>query len=508
VFPQAAGLDQRLGDLEAQIERLTLALVRWREAEEHRQPAERRLALLTEQCADILKQWTATSERHAQAVSELESRLTGWNDIEGRLQREASSRFQGLERAIEREWASLRHMHEEPARELRQQAETLTEISVNAAGSAQTGLERAEARLSMLEHELHRRMDDLARDIHSMLAELRQHGASGLRNPASAWSLDEVTRLHQELRGGENSGTVLDQPAQSSSTGSTRLAIAPAVVDASAEPARPDVEPAPQPEAEAPAAPATAIREPEPITDISADDRSSWKWYAALAVVILVIAITGAFALSFYNKANEAAARAGEAQQRAERIATTASARIDAARQDAATQITQAREVASKAQVTTDVLAASDLVRFNLTVGEGATRIPAQLLWSRSRGMVFTASRMPAPAAGTVYQIWLLTASDPVSAGTVVPDSSGRVTFATDTPPSVPRPLVGVRVTSEPAPGGLRHREGTLPPLSARALHRRPERAGAGRGLPALGRRTAPPRPAGSRHRRWTADWF
>ena len=32
-------------------------------------------------------------------------------------------------------------------------------------------------------------------------------------------------------------------------------------------------------------------------------------------------------------------------------------------------------------------------------------------------------------------------------------DASGRVTLATDTPPNVPRPVLGVSVTVEPAPG-------------------------------------------------------
>jgi len=46
-----------------------------------------------------------------------------------------------------------------------------------------------------------------------------------------------------------------------------------------------------------------------------------------------------------------------------------------------------------------------------------------------------------------------LTATDPVNAGTVAPDESGRVTLATDRPPDVPRPILSVRVTVEPAPG-------------------------------------------------------
>ncbi len=208
---QAQGFEHRLGELEAQIDRLNAALQHWRDAQDHLRPMEQRLTQLTDQCADILKQWTATGERHAVAVGELEARLTGWNDVETRLQRDASSRFQALERVIEQEWATLRHLHEEPARQLRAQAESLTEICVTTAGSAQTGLERAEARLATIERDLHRRMDELSRDLHAAVAELRHRSeASALRGPASPWSLDEVTRLHHELRDGAPSRASLD----------------------------------------------------------------------------------------------------------------------------------------------------------------------------------------------------------------------------------------------------------------------------------------------------------
>jgi hypothetical protein len=447
-------MEQRLGDLEAQMERLTLALVRWRETEEHRPALEHRLEQLTEQCAALLKQWTATSERHAQAVGELETQLTGWHDIEARLQRETFSRFQGLERTIEREWASLRHLHEEPVRELREQAETLTEISVTAAGSAQKGIERAEARLAALEHDLHRRMDDLARDIHSVLAELRQHGATGLRAPASSWSLDEVTRLHHELREADPAAgkqpTSVDRPEQNSSTLARRGL--PPVLDARAEIPHPEAAESHQSPSPRPVVEDRTDVQRESTLDPSPSSRANWKWYAALTALVAVAVATAAFAWSFYGKANDAAQRASEAQERAERVATAADARIEAARRDAAAQIVQAREAASKAQVTTDVLAASDLVRFNLLGADPAARMSAQLLWSRSRGMVFTASRIPQPRAGTIYQIWLLTAGAPVSAGTFTPDASGRVSVATDSPPPVPRPITGVRVTAEPVP--------------------------------------------------------
>ena len=92
-------------------------------------------------------------------------------------------------------------------------------------------------------------------------------------------------------------------------------------------------------------------------------------------------------------------------------------------------------------------------MRFNLIGSEAAARASAQVLFSRSRGMVFSGSRLLSPGAGNVYQIWLLTATDPVSAGTITPDDSGRASLATDRLPDVPRPIVGVRVTLEPAPG-------------------------------------------------------
>src|SRR5262249_10086877 len=144
----------------------------------------------------------ATGERHAHAVGELETRLTGWNDFESRLQHDVTWRFKELERLIEQEWAALRRLHEEPARQLREQAESLAEICVNTAGSAQTGVERAEARLAKIEQDLHRRMDDLSRDLHVVAAQLREQTLATVRGPAGSWSLDAVTRLHQEIRDG------------------------------------------------------------------------------------------------------------------------------------------------------------------------------------------------------------------------------------------------------------------------------------------------------------------
>lgn len=444
VYPsQVPGFEQRLADLEAQIDRLSLTLHHWRETQEHLQPMERRLSHLTEQCAEILEQWTATGERHAHAVGELEARLSGWGDVETRLQREASGRFQALERVIEQEWAFLRHLHEEPARQLQAQAESLTELCVAAAGSAQTGIERAEARLAALETELHRRMAELSRDVQAAVAELRQRVDSpALRGPAKPWPLEQVTRLHNEMReiGDGRAAQVIEHRGANGKTSAVpRIG---AAVDAHTE-----------------ASPASVLDRAAPLPESEPDEPAGrwWHtspiWAAAIVPMATVVALAIGFAFSFYREAGSAAARASDAQQHAERAANAADQRIEAARQDAARQIAQARDTAAKAQVTSDVLAASDLIRFNLVGGPATARFSGQLLWSRSRGLVFSASRMPAPAAGSTYQIWLRTAAQPVSVGTFVPDASGRATVALDTAPSVPRPVTGVTVTLEPEPG-------------------------------------------------------
>jgi len=471
VYPsQVPGFEQRLADLEAQIDRLSVTLHHWRETQDHLQPMERRLSHLTEQCAEILEQWTATGERHAHAVGELEARLTGWSDVETRLQHEASSRFHALERIIEHEWSFLRHLHEEPAKQLQAQADSLTELCVAAAGSAQTGIERAEARLAALETELHRRMADLSRDVHSAVAELRQRvDTTALRGPANPWPLEEVTRLHNELRemgDGRQAVQVIDHEQQGGSTAlmdrtpfDSRVprASTDELAQAGSAPADVGAEPRVGPRFGA-SIEATSETSTHTSATESSDATARWwrtdrRWAAAIVAMTVGIAVAIGFAFSFYRQAGSAAARASDAQQQAERVANVADRQIAAAREDAAQQIAQARDAAGKAQVTSDVLAASDLIRFNVVGGPATARFSGQLLWSRSRGVVFSASRMPPAGAGNTYQIWLGTAAEPVSAGTFVPDGSGRATVALDTAPPVPRPVTGVTVTLEPAPG-------------------------------------------------------
>jgi anti-sigma-K factor RskA len=105
-----------------------------------------------------------------------------------------------------------------------------------------------------------------------------------------------------------------------------------------------------------------------------------------------------------------------------------------------------------QAQATTAVLAAPDLARIDLQGQPVAPDARARALWSRSRGLVFTAANLPPAPAGKAYQVWVVTAQAPISAGLLTPDSSGVGTQYYMTPADI-APPVAVAVTLEPAGG-------------------------------------------------------
>jgi hypothetical protein len=125
---------------------------------------------------------------------------------------------------------------------------------------------------------------------------------------------------------------------------------------------------------------------------------------------------------------------------------------VTAARQDADRQIAEARQLAQRAETVGVILTAPDLIRFNLTSSE-TNGSSAQLLWSRTRGLVLSGSRLPAAPPESTYQLWLVTNTQSVGAGLFVPDEAGRATLVVDAPPRVPGPVVGAAVTIEPSGG-------------------------------------------------------
>ncbi|PWT83439.1 MAG: hypothetical protein C5B57_06825 [Blastocatellia bacterium] len=98
------------------------------------------------------------------------------------------------------------------------------------------------------------------------------------------------------------------------------------------------------------------------------------------------------------------------------------------------------------------VLNASDLVRVDLAGQPVAPRATAHAFWSRSRGLVFTASSLPPLPAGRTYQLWVVTAQAPVGAGLLKPEVDGAAHAVFMTPADLAKP-VAIALTIEPEGG-------------------------------------------------------
>jgi anti-sigma-K factor RskA len=165
--------------------------------------------------------------------------------------------------------------------------------------------------------------------------------------------------------------------------------------------------------------------------------RSFARDWLPLAAAILVAVGLGAYAWMQQTRLTTLEARLDSAERRA---LAAESATI------------QARNAADAAQNAMSVLAAPDLTRIDLAGQPPAPNASARALWSRNRGMVFTTANLPPAPAGRVYQVWVVTAQAPVSAGLLSLDASGRATVVFNTPADIGNP-VAVAVTLEPAGG-------------------------------------------------------
>lgn len=424
--------DPRDGDLQTQVDDIRLALQDWRRTRELSQTTEERLAQITLQCARMVEAWQQVEQRRTGDVASLDGRRGEWGVVAGRLQPATGERIRALERAIEQEWNALPKDRHDPARQLSEQAASLAESCVTAANLALRGFASAEARLAALEQDIQGRMEQVSRDLQTVLAELRSTRAPSLPAAPSAFPLESVMRIHEELR--ESDGASSSAP------------------DA--------LKPASQPALPQETGPSTALtarvesleRAVDTVSEAAAHPRSGWRPLYTIAALLVFLAGLSVFGLWMQRRVdarlNDAALRVSDAER--QRDAATAAVRDEAER-----KVAQAQQAAARAQIVGNVLAAPDLVRYWL-IGAGGSdsRAYAQIMFSRSRGIVFSASRLEPAGAGKTYQLWLLTRGQPVSAGLFTPDSAGRVTLATDVPLSVPGRLMGAIVTVESAGGG------------------------------------------------------
>jgi hypothetical protein len=340
-----------------------------------------------------------------------------------------------MQQLIENEWQTLRRIHEEPVKQLRQEATVLSEVCVSAANLALQGFERAEARLDAFEAKLQTQLSKLSEDVQAALVENRREVAHPALSDAPApFALEGVMRIHDDIRDdrddADDSGDWIERANE------------PRELPASALSAR----------VESLEREVTSERQEMHDAATRADEmRRTWRLaIGGLALAVITGGVVDLIAQRNLNaRLDEAGARVAAAEKRADAASAAANQQIAATRADAEKQISLARQTALEAGIVGNVLAAPDLIRFNLVGTDHAPRAYAQVLWSRSRGFVLSASQLPPAAEGTTYQVWLLSESGPASVGIVTPDASGRASLAIENPANLPRAVNGVSVTLE-----------------------------------------------------------
>ena len=444
-------MEPTLADLQAQIDQLSEAVARERDAPGSPEALDQ-LTELTERCREILRHWTDMDHRHAEALGEVEARLGEWSAIESRLERESADRLRALEQAIEREWKTIKDIHESPAQQLRDQADALSQTSMAAANLSLRAFERTEARLAALEADLHQRLTQLSNDVHTALNEMRREsGAVGPALPGPApFPLDGVMRIHEEHR------DVADGSAEAAGA----VPEAPGTIDV--PPSGGDRDRRALPEASSAWTDRLATLERE-VTSERNDIRDSVArtervrrdnliTAAIVAAAILTAGFVGfRMEQDLTSRLQDASTRVSAAEQKAQTASDAATREVASVRADADRQISEARESARRAELTSTVLAAPDLIRYALEGSDQTGRAAGQARFSRSSGLVVSATHVAAPPAASTYQVWLIGASGPVNVGSLTPDANGRAAIGIDSLPDVPRPVTGVMVTIEPA---------------------------------------------------------
>ncbi|HSK07944.1 MAG TPA: anti-sigma factor [Vicinamibacterales bacterium] len=405
--------EEQSGRIEATVGQLERLCGRLEQAEQH-------FKRLTDECETVLQGLVAVDRRHSGAIASLNERLGDWCNLEGKLLEESSRRIERFERGVSHEWMVLRRLNEEPIAELREQAEALRRTCLEAARLARLRLDTAERSYASHAEEIERR---LAEWTHRLLP---PGGSGGPSDTPEPWSFEGVAQLHQDVRnagpgtrGGDDGGG-----------------------DPEASPHK------------------SVPHETEPNETAPHDDGgpkgSPHKWALAAGgvglvslMVFLVLASgrpqTMSTTLPGGVAAYSAADPPGDSPDEGQ-----AAVKRDAAAQDE--RLLEAQRAAEHAALMVDILAAPDLLRYALAGAGTRSAAYAQVLWSRTRGMAITASRLPAAPPGSAYQVWIGNEVQLAPAGALTPDATGRASLVVPGPLTLPR-LGRIRITLEPEGG-------------------------------------------------------
>ena len=123
------------------------------------------------------------------------------------------------------------------------------------------------------------------------------------------------------------------------------------------------------------------------------------------------------------------------------------------------------RQVSDRSLQAAAILTAPDVEVVELAGQTAAPAAHGRAFWSPSRGLVVTAANLPALPEGRVYQLWVVTADRPVSAGLLTPDEVGNLAWMTAAPGDLPATAIALTLEPEggvPAPTGAMYLVGAV----------------------------------------------
>ena len=165
------------------------------------------------------------------------------------------------------------------------------------------------------------------------------------------------------------------------------------------------------------------------------------------------IALIAVYVVYVQRSAEEAMSRATAAERTAAELQRTAHDAVTASSDRAQRAISEALTHAARAERMIEVIAAPDSRRIELSGRTAAPGAIGHALYSRSRGVIVSATDMPPPAEGHVFQVWATTATGSVSLGLAAPDAQGRLAAAYELPRDLAGPIRGFLVTQEQVGG-------------------------------------------------------
>lgn len=161
-------------------------------------------------------------------------------------------------------------------------------------------------------------------------------------------------------------------------------------------------------------------------------------WRLAGAAAILLAVVAGVYAVLMRNQMEDMKSVVSNAADRSTQLA----AELEATRRDS-----------SRLTRIVEVLSAPDLMRVELRGRPEAPAASGRAFLSMTRGLVFSANKLPALSPGRVYQLWVIAGGAPVSVGILTPAADGVATMTVALPSAMASPSA-VAVTAEPGPDG------------------------------------------------------